>query len=409
MSFQYKNSFKYAKTLIKWVFFAVLIGILGGIIGSSFHYMIDFVTDLRNLNFWIIFLLPLGGLIIAILYNIFKSKGSLDTNRVLVSIQKEKDVPFIMLPLIFVCSIITHLVGGSAGREGAALQLGGSLGYNTAKVFKLNDKELHIMTMAGMSSVFSALFGTPFAATIFVVELAYMSSKYLIALIPCLVAALFGYYISLILGIDPVRFNVFNINIYSFDVFWKTIIISSLCGLLAFLFCFTIRKTEQLSKNTVKNAYIRGLIGGILILCLTFIVGSQTYNGAGMSVIEEAMQGKANYEDFILKIIFTAITISAGFKGGEIVPAFFTGATFGCVLGNLFGLSPGLGALIGFVSIFSGITKCPLASIILGIEVFGINGAIMYIIISTFSYSLSGKKSIYKGKEQINFNKKRLL
>jgi len=121
------------------------------------------------------------------------------------------------------------------------------------------------------------------------------------------------------------------------------------------------------------------------------------------------MQGKANYEDFILKIIFTAITISAGFKGGEIVPAFFTGATFGCVLGNLFGLSPGLGALIGFVSIFSGITKCPLASIILGIEVFGINGAIMYIIISTFSYSLSGKKSIYKGKEQINFNKKRLL
>jgi len=199
MSFQYKNSFKYAKTLIKWVFFACMVGIIGGVIGSLFHYSIDFVTHFRTKNHLVIFLLPFAGLTIALLYNSFKDKGKLDTNRVIASATDKTDVPFVMLPLIFISSVITHLVGGSAGREGAALQLGGSLGYNTGRIFKTNNNDSKMLVMAGMSAVFSALFGTPAAAAAFAVEIAFVGWASFLALPLCIISAFFGYFVSYVL------------------------------------------------------------------------------------------------------------------------------------------------------------------------------------------------------------------
>lgn len=401
MSLIYNNSFKYAKTLIKWVFFACLIGALGGIVGSLFHHSIDFVTELRKHHPQILFFLPLGGIIVAIMYGFFKNKGNLDTNRVIASAKGKKDIPFVMLPLIFTGATITHLVGGSAGREGAALQLGGSLGYKIGKIFKFRNDDINILVMAGISAVFSALFGTPAAAAIFAVEVAYVSTRSLAALVPCFISSFFGYFISLLFGISPVRFEILNFSVYTLEGLGKSFIISAICAFASILFCFAIHKTEHIARIMVKNIYIRGLCGGIIILILTFLAGSYDYNGAGMNIVAKAISGTAKYEAFILKIIFTAITVAAGFKGGEIVPAFFVGSTLGCVLSEIIGIDPGLGAAIGFIVLFCGITKCLFASFLLAMEVFGTEWCMLFIFVCLVGYLLSGKTGIYEDKKSL--------
>ena len=401
MLISYKNSFKYAKTLIIWVFFACLVGVLGGVVGSLFHHSIDFVTEFRKHHPQILYFLPLGGIIIAILYGFFKSKGNLDTNRVVQSALGKKDIPFVMLPLIFTGATITHLVGGSAGREGAALQLGGSLGHKIGEIFKFKNKDMHIIVMAGMSAVFSALFGTPAAAAVFAVEVAYVNTLSLAALFPCFISAFSGYFISLLFGISPVRFEILGFNGYTFENLIKYFIVASVCAFVSILFCLAIRKTEHIAKKAVKSIYMRGLFGGIIILILTFLVGSYDYNGAGMDIVTRAISGTANYEAFILKIIFTAITVAAGFKGGEIVPAFFVGSTLGCVLGGIVGIDQGLGAAIGFVVLFCGITKCPLASFLLALEVFGMEYGIFFAFVCLVGYLLSGRIGMYEDKQSL--------
>ncbi len=400
----YKNSFEYAKTLIKWVFFAALLGIIGGIVGSLFHICIEEVTHIRVENPLIILLLPFGGIVIAGMYQLFKKKGKIDTNRVLESISGDEKVPFIMAPLIFISAGITHLLGGSAGREGAALQLGGSIGYKLGKLFKFKKNDLHIMVMAGMSAVFAALFGTPVAAAVFAVEVVCVGIFHHTALLACILSAFFGYQTALWFKIAPVRFEILNFSGYTPEIVVKSIIIAVLCALVSILFCYMITKTEKFAEKIAKNKYLRGFLGGLAIVGLTFLVGTYDYNGAGMNIIANAIGGNSKPEAFILKIIFTAITIAAGFKGGEIVPAFFVGSTFGCLMGNILGVDPGLCAAIGFISLFCGITNCPLASLLLAIEVFSSDWILIFALICAISYIVSGYTGLYKS-QKIMFSK----
>lgn len=395
----FSNVYKYGKTLIKWVFFAALLGIAGGSVGSLFHICIEKVTHIRTANPWIILFLPIGGVVIAGMYQLFKKKGRIDTNRVLEAVSSEEKVPFIMTPLIFISATITHLLGGSAGREGAALQLGGSIGYKIGKFFKCNKDDLHIMVMTGMSAVFAALFGTPVAAAFFAVEVACVGIFHHTALLACVISAFFGVQTSLLFKITPVRFSILEFTGYTPDFVIKSVIIAVLCALVSILFCFMIEKAEKISERVAKNKYLRGFLGGIVIVGLTFLVGSYDYNGAGMNIIENAIAGITKPEAFILKILFTAITISAGFKGGEIVPAFFVGSTVGCLLGNLLGIDPGLGAAIGFVALFCGVTNCPVASLFLAIEVFGSDWIMIFAMICIISYIMSGYTGLYKSQK----------
>ena len=394
-----KNIFEYAKTLIKWVFFAALLGVIGGIVGSLFHICIEEVTHIRGENPWIIMLLPIGGVIIAGMYQLFKKKGKLDTNRVIESVSNDEKVPFVMAPLIFISAGITHLLGGSAGREGAALQLGGSIGYNLGKIFKFKKNDLHIMVMSGMSAVFAALFGTPVAAAVFAVEVVCVGIFHYTALLACIISAFFGYHTALWFNIAPVRFDILNFSGYSPEILIKSIILAVLCALVSILFCFMIAKTEHFSEKIAKNKYLRGFLGGLIIVGLTFLVGTYDYNGAGMNIIEYALGGNAKPEAFILKIIFTAITIAAGFKGGEIVPAFFIGSTFGCLMGDILGIDPGFAAAIGFIAVFCGITNCPLASLFLAVEVFGGDWILIFALICAISYVMSGYTGLYKSQK----------
>ena len=398
------RSFNYIKTLLKWIALALITGLLGGVIGSVFHKCITYVTNVRMQNTWVIYLLPIGGIIIALMYTILAPKGKIDTNRVIRSAGGDEKIPIVMIPLVFVSTVVTHFLGGSAGREGAALQLGGCMGYNFGKMFKFKSDNMHTVVMAGMSSVFAALFGTPVTAAIFSVEVISVGIMHYSSLVPCLISSVVAYGVSQAFGIAPEVFDFVAFNDISSMVVIKAIILAVLCAVISIAFCSSIKLSEKYMKKLMPNIYIRAAVGGLVIIALTFIVGSYDYNGAGMDVVERAMHGNAKPEAFALKILFTDITVVAGFNGGEIVPSFFIGSTFGCIVGGLMGLNPGFGAAIGFVALFCGVVNCPVASMMLSVEIFGTQAFAVFAIVCAVSYMMSGRYGIYNS-QKIIFSK----
>lgn len=394
-----KFSWDYLKTFIKWIVVAAVVGGIGGCIGSVFHLSIDYVTELRMHHAWILFLLPVGGLVIAAIYGIFKKQGKLDTNRVLEAVASEEKVPLVMAPLIFISTVLTHLLGGSAGREGAALQLGGSIGYNVGKVFRLNQNDMHIIVMAGMSAVFAALFGTPLTAAVFALEVVCVGVMHYAALVPCVISAMVAFGIAGLFGLSPVHFDGIVLANIDALLLGKIIVVAVLCALVSILFCSAIHYCEHSMEKLLKNKYLRAFVGAVLVVLLTLLVGTRDYNGAGMDVITRAIGGEARWEAFLLKIVFTAITIAAGFKGGEIVPAFFIGSTFGCLAGSLLGMDAGFAAAIGFVAVFCGVVNCPIASTMLALEVFGSENILIFALVCAISYMMSGSFSLYKSQK----------
>lgn len=394
-----KSIKSYIITFIKWIFIASITGALGGGIGSLFHISVEYATKFRQENDWIILMLPLGGIIIVFLYKLLNKTEDMGTNLVINSVRTDGKVPFVMAPLIFISTVITHLCGGSAGREGAALQLGGSIGSQVGKLLKLDEKDMHLITLCGMSGVFAALFGTPLTATFFSMEVISVGIIYYSSFIPCIVSSLVAYKISLFLGIEPVAFALKYIPNNSIENIIKVSILGVMCAIVSILFCKALHKTNSVLGNLIKNNYYKIICGGLVIVALTYLLGTRDYNGAGMNIIEDAINGKVNGEAFILKIIFTAITISVGYKGGEIVPTFFVGATFGCAAAGVIGLNPGFGAAIGLVALFCGVVNTPITSIILSIELFGSQGILLFAIACSVSYMLSGYYSLYSSQK----------
>lgn len=392
---------RYTVTFIKWILIAGLTGIIGGTIGSLFHLSVEYVTSYRVNNSMVLYLLPLGGIAIVFLYNLSHSYDEAGTNLVIDSVRKDGKVPASMAPLIFISTVITHLFGGSAGREGAALQLGGSIGSQIGNIIGLDEKDMHLVTLCGMSGVFSALFGTPLTATFFAMEVVSIGIIYYSSFIPCIVASIVAYGISLLFGLEPVRFTLNLIPAFTIENMIKVGILAVLCAVVSIIFCEALHKTNFLFKKYIKNSYLRIFVGGIIIIGFTIIVGCRDYNGAGMDIITNAINGNAKTEAFLLKIIFTAITIGAGYKGGEIVPTFFVGATFGCVVGGYLGLDPGFGAAVGLVALFCGVVNTLISSIILSVELFGAQDIMLFSIACGVSYMLSGYYSLYSSQKII--------
>lgn len=410
------SAWNYIETFLKWVAIASMTGILGGLIGTAFSYCIKYANQINYENWWVVLTMPIGGIIIVALYKLSKIKDDLDTNLVLNSIRTKGYVPWVMSPLIFISTVITHLVGGSAGREGAALQLGGSLGSVVGKVLRLDEKDMHLAIMCGMSGVFSALFGTPITAAFFALEVISVGVTYYSALVPCFVSAIVSYFLALNLGIEPMRFNIDKalpkMNIASLA---QVVGLSAVCAVVSIIFCVAMRQSAKYAPKLIKNDYLRVVLGALIIVGLTFLIGCRDYNGAGSQIIADAIGGIAKPEAFAIKIIFTAITISCGFKGGEIVPTLFIGSTFGCVFGPLLGLDPSFSAAIGLICLFCGVVNCPLASILLSIEIFGASGLIFFAIGAAVAYMLSGYYGLYSSQkilysklkaEYININAK---
>jgi len=391
-----KKVFQYIKTFLKWFILSVVVGAFGGAAGVLFHFAVDYVTEFRGEHSFMIYFLPVGGLMIAALYRLFSSRGRIDTNRVMEAVRGDRNIPFVMVPLIFISTVITHLFGGSAGREGAALQIGGGIGYNFGKLLKLDSDSVHIITMAGMSSVFAALFGTPVTAAVFALEVVKVGVLNYTGFLACVTASATAFYISVVSGVSPIRFDNVLIPSLTPSILIKVIILAALCAVLSIIFCASIEKCEAVMDKLIHNCYVRAAVGAGIIIILTLAVNTYDYNGAGMHVITRAISGEARYWDFILKIIFTAVTISAGFKGGEIVPTLFIGSTFGCIMASVLGMDAGFAAAIGMVALFCGVVNCPVASIFLAVEIFGAEGILLFGIACAVSYIMSGHSGLYK-------------
>ena len=384
----------YLRTLMKWVIVALVIGAFCGVIGSAFHIGVHHATELRGKYPWLLWCLPLAGLVIVGFYKLTKTEGQ-GTNNIIDEVHLGKGLSLLLLPAIFLGTVLTHLCGGSAGREGAALQMGGTIGYHTGRLLRLDDRDLRVATLAGMAAFFSALFGTPLAASVFAMMVISIGVLYDVAFIPCLAAALTAYGVSLVMGVEPTRFTV-EVPALNGWMLLRVAVLAALCALVSIVFCNVIHFVEHQMAHRLKNAWVRAVKGGFAVIALTCLCGTTDYNGAGMEVVTAAVeQGTAHPEAFLLKILFTAITLGAGYKGGEVVPSFFVGATFGCVVGPLLGIPAGFAAALGLVAVFCGATNCPLASIFLAVELFGDGGILYFALACGLSYMLSGYNGLY--------------
>ena len=394
----------YIKTFCKWGLLGALMGAIGGLLGAIFHHALHFVTHVRSEHMWLIFLLPLGGLLTVAIYRLLKMQGNKGTNEIIDATLDGHPVSPMVAPAIFLATSITHLLGGSAGREGAALQLGGSTASMLAKVFRLGEEDRKVMVMAGMSAVFAGLFGTPLTATLFCMEFESVGTLFTPALLPCFLAAFIASRVSGLLGVHAEVFPLTTAYPFTLGNFWQYLILAVLVSLLGIAMCAFFHKAEHLAAHHIRNPFLRIAVGGAVVTVLTLLVGDHRFNGAGMDMALAAVGGKADWYSFLLKMLFTAVTLSAGFKGGEIVPTFCIGATFGCVLGGLLGLDPGIAGALGLVGLFCCATNSPLASIVLSMEMFGSSNLYLFAFVCVICFVLSGNSGLYAS-QIIQFDK----
>ena len=391
---------------LKWLLFACVIGVVVGLVSISFYYAFDFVTDLRLAHPWLLFLLPLGGVAIILVYRISGMENDRGTNFVLLAVRENTALPLRTAPLVYISTLITHLLGGSSGREGAILQIGGSISASIGRAMHLDDKDSRIITMCGMSAAFAALFGTPIAAAVFAMEIVSVGVMYYAAIVPCVLSAIIGVGLAETLSVAPTAFHFLGMPQTSALLLLQVIAMGVLGAMVSMLFCRAMHLAPALYDKFLPNHLVRAAVGGALVVALTLIIGSRDYNGAGTQLIAAALAGNAEPEAFLLKILLTALTLGAGFKGGEIVPAFFTGSTFGCAAASLIGLSPSFGAALGMIAVFCGVTNCPLTSILLAFELFGGEQLSMFALVCAISYMLSGYYSLYS-EQKIVYSKLR--
>lgn len=384
------------KSVVKWIyiiFSALAVGLICGAVGGGFARSIAFVTALRGEHPWILYLLPVGGLISAGIYKLAKTEG-LGTKTAIESANGKTETPIVLIPVIFTASVITHLFGGSAGKEGAALQIGSGVASLVSKITKSDVKMRSVLTVCGMAALFSAVFGTPAGACVFAFELAFAGSINALALFPVAVSSVSAYFISTLLGVVPERFHIGEVPVFGIETLFRTVGVAVVVSLAAAVFCHLLHGGEKLFEKIFKNAFMRIFVGGCAVILLTLIFGTD-YNGGGMFVVERIFEeGTVHPEAFLLKIIFTVITVSAGYKGGEIVPSFFIGATLGAALSLVFGLPIGFAAAIGMTAFFGGVTNCPITSAVLSVELFGAEGFILFAVAAFVSRAFSGKISL---------------
>ena len=395
---------KYVKIFAKWAVLGILMGAIGGVQGAVFHHALHYVTHLRGQHTWLIYLLPVAGLCTVAIYRLKPLQRNRGTNEIIDAALDGKPVSILVAPAIFLATAITHLFGGSAGREGAALQLGGSTASMLARMFRLQEEERKVMTMAGMSAVFAGLFGTPLTATLFCMEFESVGTVFSPALLPCFLAAYTASRVSGLMGVHAETYFLETATVLELTVLLRYAVLAVLIALLGISMCWVFHKAEHLAKHHLPNPWIRILLGGAAVTVMTLIAGDHRFNGAGMDMALAAVAGETDWYCFLVKMLFTAVTLAAGFKGGEIVPTFCIGATFGCVVGGLLGLDAGMAAAVGLVGLFCCATNSPLASIVLSIEMFGSANLYLFALVCVVCFVLSGNSGLYAS-QIIEFSK----
>ncbi len=384
------------RALGRWLGLAGLAGAACGLAGAAFTWCVAQAAALRAAHPWLLFAMPLAGLAIVWSYRAAGMENDSGTNQIIASVRGGERPPVRLAPLIFLGSVLTHLTGGSAGREGAALQIGGSISAGIGRLLRLGDRNVNTIIQCGMAGLFSALFGTPLTATVFALEVVNVGHFRYAALFPCLLSALTANAIPRLLGLPGETYRLSGLPDLGFVPMLRCGALAILAALVSIAFCALMHEAGRLYQKYIPNQYLRALAGAAFVILLTVIEGSGDYNGAGGHIIELAVEGQVHVPwAFLWKMLFTALTLGAGFRGGEIVPTLFIGSTFGCAAGPLLGLDPAFGAAVSMIALFCGVVNCPMASIFLAIELFGGEGVLFFALSCALSFLVSGQYSLY--------------
>lgn len=389
------------KFTLKWFLMAVIVGLAIGSASAFFLVSLDWTTHFRENHPWLIWFLPLGGLAVGAIYHYFGQDVAKGNNQLIEEIQHpEKTIPFKMMPLILLTTLLTHLVGGSAGREGTAVQMGGAIADFFTKPLKFNDLDRKILLMMGISAGFASVFGTPLAGTIFALEVAFIGKVRYDAILPSLFSALAADYTCQELWhVGHTHYAIPEVPHLAISAILWAMLAGILFGLVGMLFAKSTHFWSNLFKNEITYPPLRPVIGGVLLAILFFAVGTSKYNGLGVPVIVESFSEKLPFYDFLAKIFFTSLTLGSGFKGGEVTPLFYIGATMGNALTNFIPLPIALLAGMGFVGVFAGASNTPIACTLMGIELFGAESAIYLALACVMAYSFSGHSGIYSAQK----------
>jgi len=386
-------------TLLKWMVLLLIIGIVAGTLSALFLASLSWVTDYREAHKWFIYLLPLGGLIIGLAYHYKGVNVVRGNNLVFDTVHNPKDViPFRMVPLVLGGTLLTHLFGGSAGREGTALQMSAAAADQLHKYFKFTSEERTILLIAGLSAGFASVFGTPMAGAVFGIEVLLMSKFPFKAVVPSVIAAYLAAYVTEKWGVGHTHYQINLVPGLTILGLGSSALAGVIFGVAAILF---VRATEQVSRiaKIIKWPPLRPLVGGIVIVALVLLLGTHKFIGLGIPAILDAFKTPAAPQDFMIKILLTAITLGMGFKGGEVTPLFFIGSVLGSALAIVLPLPVSLLAGMGFVAVFGAAAKTPLACIIMAAELFGLPGCLHIAIACVTAYLISGRHSIYNAPE----------
>jgi H+/Cl- antiporter ClcA len=399
--------------ILKWLFITIMTASIVGSATAWFLLALDFVTIWRTDHIWVVNFLPLIGLGIGYAYHYFGTAVQKGNNLILETHQAEettssssntststKPIPLLMAPLVFISTLLTHVAGGSAGREGTAVQMGGAIADQFTTLFKLSSAERKTILIMGVSAGFAAVFGTPWAAAVFALEIMSFKKIKFENIIPSCIAAFGAHYVCLAWMVQHTAYSIDIIpSITASTISW-TMLAGIIFGLAALLFIYTGKFFEVLFSK-IKFEPMRPFIGGIIIALFIVVANSTKYIGLGIPSIVDAFNEPAGSFDFALKILLTSLTLSAGFKGGEVTPLFFIGAALGNILIWFIPFPMALLAGMGFVAVFAGATHCVIASIIMGMELFGIQAGIYVGLASMVAYFASGMNGIYSAKLKI--------
>nr|WP_282580396.1 voltage-gated chloride channel family protein [Sphingomonas faeni] len=393
----------HALSVLRWVLVLVPIAALIGTLCAAFLWSLDAVTRLRFAFPWLLYLLPLGGFAVGLLYHLTGRSVEGGNNLIVEQIHEPGGgVPLRMAPLIFLGTVVTHLFGGSAGREGTAVQLGGSLASGLGRALKLDADDTRILLMTGIAAGFGAVFGTPIAGAVFALEVLAIGRVEYRGLVPCLLAALVGDWTCLAWGIHHGVYRIDTLVPVDALLVAKAGIAGVAFGLVGLVFAECNHALGGWLKRVVSYGPLRPVIGGIAVILLVHLFGTRDYLGLGTlaaapdSITIASFFGPDTHPwSWALKLLFTVVTLSAGFKGGEVTPLFFIGAALGSALAPIFGVPTGVFAAIGFVAVFAGAANTPLACTFMGIELFGATYAVPIAVACFVAYLCSGHNGIY--------------
>lgn len=382
--------------LLKWIGICLLLGVAAGSVSAFFLWSLHWATDWREAHLWIIALLPVGGFLIGLSYHLYGDSVVKGNNLLLEEFHSPKKIiPFKMAPLVLFGTVLTHFFGGSAGREGTAVQIGGAIADRFTKIFKLSKRDRQIVLIAGISAGFASVFGTPLAGGIFALEVLVLGRIRLDAIVPSFLAAVLANYFCQIWGIAHTHYHIAEVaDMTPINLLWS-LLAGIIFGLVAMLFSKSTHFWGKLFKDRVKYPPLRPVIGGVILAVAIYAMGTTKYIGLGIPTIVAAFDTHLNSYDFLLKVLFTSFTLGAGFKGGEVTPLFYIGATLGNVLIWFIPLPMGLLAGMGFVAVFAGATNTPIACTVMGIELFGIESGVFIALACCTAYLFSGHSGVY--------------